>query len=163
MSDKFVYVTYIRTTPEKLWDALLKPEFVKQWFWGTQLQSDWKKDSAWKMVMPDGTLNTTGNVLEIDPPRRLVLSWVTVSEFKAELAAEGPSQATFELEKMGDNVKLTLTHEIARDNSKLIKAVSGGWPMLLANIKSLLETGKPITDPRLVEGCSSDKAASCGG
>ena len=74
MSDKFVYVTYIRTTPEKLWDALLKPEFVNQWFWGTALQSDWKKGSAWKMVMPDGTLNTTGKVIEIDAPRRLVLS-----------------------------------------------------------------------------------------
>jgi uncharacterized protein YndB with AHSA1/START domain len=146
MSDTFVYVTYIRTTPEKLWDALTKPEFTRAYWWGVWYDCDWKAGSRWHMMFPDGHVNTSGEVLEIDRPRRLVMSWHI--EYKPELKAEGYSQATFELEQMGGSVKLTVTHEIDRDGSKVIKAVSNGWPMILASLKSLLETGEPLKDPR---------------
>lgn len=146
MSDTFVYVTYIRTTPEKLWDALTKPEFTRAYWWGVWHESDWKAGSRWHMMFPDGRVNSSGEVLEIDPPRRLVLSWHI--EYKPELKAEGYSRATFELEQAGGSVKLTVTHEMDRDGSKVIKAVSYGWPMILASLKSLLETGEPLKDPR---------------
>ena len=146
MSDRFVYVTYIRTTREKLWDALTKLEFTRAYFWGTSYESDWKAGSGWQMRSPDGRVKTSGEVLEIDRPRRLVLSWY--NEYDPELKAEGYSRATFELEQIGNAVKLAVTHEMDRDDSKVIKAVSNGWPMVLASLKSLLETGEALEDPR---------------
>jgi len=146
MSDKFLYVTYIRTTREKLWDALTKPEFTRAYWWGVRHECDWKAGSHWQMMFPDGRIGDSGEVVEIERPRRLVLSWR--NEFKPELKAEGYSRATFELEQAGESVKLTVTHEMDRDGSKFIKAVSNGWPMILASLKSLLETGEPLQDPR---------------
>lgn len=146
MSDRFLYVTYIRTTREKLWDALTKPEFTRAYWWGTWQDCGWQAGSPWRMMFPDGRVADTGEVAEIDRPRRLVLSWR--HEYKPELKAEGYSRATFELEQIGDAVKLTVTHEIDRDRSKFIEAVSNGWPMVLASLKSLLETGEPLKDPR---------------
>jgi len=146
MSDKFVYVSYIRTTPEKLWDALTKPEFTRSYWWGVWQDCDWKVGSPWRMLYPDGRTTDSGEVLEIDRPRRLVLAWR--NENKTELKAEGYSRATFELEQMGGSVKLTVTHAIDRDGSKFIEAVSNGWPMILASLKSLLETGESLKDPR---------------
>jgi uncharacterized protein YndB with AHSA1/START domain len=94
------------------------------------------------MASPDGTLTDTGEILEIDPPRRMVIRWQ--HEWKAELKAEGPGRCTIELEPMDGAVKLTITHEIERPDSKLIAAVSGGWPSILSNLKSLLETGQVV-------------------
>jgi uncharacterized protein YndB with AHSA1/START domain len=138
----FIYVTYIRTSAEKLWSALTTAEFTKQYWFGVQMVSDWKPGGSWKMLYPDGRVTDAGEVLESDPPRRLVLRWQ--NEFRPELKAEGPAKCVFELEPNGDIVKLTITHSIARADSKLIVAVSGGWPKILSNLKSLLETGKPI-------------------
>ena len=135
----FVYVTFIRTTPEKLWKALTEPEFTRQYWFGVTLECAWKAGSPWKMTYPDGTTTDTGEIIEIDPPRRMVIRWQ--NEWKPELKAEGPSLCTFELEPKGSAVKLTITHEIERPKSKLIVAVSGGWPLVLSNLKSLLETG----------------------
>jgi uncharacterized protein YndB with AHSA1/START domain len=140
--DRFIYVTYIRTTQEKLWTALREPEFTRQYFFGVTLESEWTPDSAWRMVGADGKVTDSGNVVEIDPPRRLVLSWR--NEFRPELKAEGYSRATFDLETQGDMVKLTVVHEIGKQASKLIEAVGGGWPIILSSLKSLLETGKPL-------------------
>lgn len=142
----FVYVTYIRTTPEKLWRALTEPEFTRQYWAGTFQESDWKKGAAWRLMIPDGRLGDHGEVLEIEPYRRLVLSWQ--NEFMPELKAEGFSRLTHLLEQQGDMVKLTVTHEIDRPGSKLIEAVSGGWPMILASMKSLLETGESLAATR---------------
>jgi uncharacterized protein YndB with AHSA1/START domain len=139
---KFVYVTYIQTTPEKLWEALIKPEFTKQYWVGVSQISDWKVGSSWKLEFSDGRVADTGEVLEIDPPRRLVVSWQ--NEFRLDLKEEGHSRATFDIERTGDLVKLTVTHEIDREGSKLIEAVSGGWPAILSGLKTLLETGKPL-------------------
>jgi uncharacterized protein YndB with AHSA1/START domain len=138
----FIYVSYIRTSAERLWSALTTPEFTKQYWFGVQMVSDWKPGASWKILFPDGRVADTGDVVEIDPPRRLVLRWH--NEFRPELKAEGPSKCVFELEPNGDVVKLTITHSSVRADSKLIVAVSGGWPKILSNLKSLLETGKPI-------------------
>ena len=149
MSTKFVYVTYIRTTPEKLWDALTKPEFTKAYWYGMRQDCDWKPGSPWKLIFEDGKVADAGKVVEIDRPRKLVLSWR--NEWKPEMKAEGPTTATLELEPNGDTVKLTVTHEIDRDNSKFItEGVSNGWPKILSSLKTLLETGHalPGTDTR---------------
>ncbi len=137
---EFVYVTYIRTTPAKLWKALTEPQFIRQYWFDTTIECDWKKGSPWKMVGADGTLTDTGEILEIDPPRRMVIRWR--HEWKPELKAEGWSRCTMELEPVDRAVKLTISHEIDRPDSKLITAVSGGWPSILSNLKSLLETGE---------------------
>jgi uncharacterized protein YndB with AHSA1/START domain len=136
----FVYVTYIRTTPEKLWKALTDPEFTRQYWFGVTVDSGWTQGSPWKLSYPDGTITDTGEVVEIDPPRRMVIRWQ--NEFRPELKAEGPGRCTFLLEPMERAVKLTITHEIERPDSKLITAVSGGWPLVLSNLKSLLEVGE---------------------
>jgi uncharacterized protein YndB with AHSA1/START domain len=138
--EQFVYVTYIRTTPAKLWEALTDPQFIRHYWFNTTVECDWKKGSAWKMVRPDGSLTDTGEILEIDPPRRMVIRWQ--NEWKPELKAEGPSRCTIELEPVDNAVKLSIIHEIDRLESKLIPAVSGGWPRILSNLKSLLETGE---------------------
>src|SRR5579863_9240204 len=100
--ERFLYVIYIRTTSDKLWDALLKPEFTRLYWAGCWQDCDWKVGSSWKLMIPDGRIGDSGEVLEIDPPRKLVLSWR--NEFTA-LREEGFSRATFELEPMGDMVK----------------------------------------------------------
>ena len=145
-STRFVYVTYIRTTPEKLWQALTDPAFTRQVWAGTWQECDWKKGSSWKIMIPDGRVADAGRVLEIDPPKKLVLAWQ--NEFMPELKAEGESRMTYELEPMGKTVKLTVTHEIDKAESKFIGAVSNGWPHILASVKSLLETGESLEETR---------------
>jgi uncharacterized protein YndB with AHSA1/START domain len=142
MSSKYVYVTYIRTTPQKLWDALTKPEFLKQYWFNMTQESEWKVGASWKMLFEDGRVADAGEVLEIDPPRRLVLKWR--NEFMPELTAEGFSRCVYDLEPDGDVMKLTVTHSIDKDGAKLIEAVSGGWPRILSSLKSFLEAGTPL-------------------
>jgi uncharacterized protein YndB with AHSA1/START domain len=147
MSDeRFVYVTHIRTTPEKLWDALTRPEFTRQYWCGTWQNCEWKVGSSWKLMIPDGRVGDSGEVVEIDRPHKLILKWR--NEFQPELREEGYSRATFTLEAMGDTVKLTVTHEIDRPRSKFIEAVSNGWPSILSSLKSLLETGESLEQTR---------------
>ena len=143
----FVYVTYIRTTQERLWSALTSDvEFMKQYWFGTHCESEWTPGSSWKMVYPDGTITDAGEIIEAEPPRRLVIRWQ--NQFKPELKAEGASQCTMELEPSGTAVKLSITHTIEREPSKLIVAVSGGWPKVISNLKSLLESGSiALRDP----------------
>ena len=138
----FVYVTFIRTTPEKLWAALTSPEFTKKYWFGMHQETAWKAGAPWQLVFPDGRVADTGEIVEVDPPKRLVLRWR--NEFRPELKAEGDSRCTVELEPIGTAVKLTITHEMDRSESKLIQAVSGGWPRILSNLKSLLETGELV-------------------
>jgi uncharacterized protein YndB with AHSA1/START domain len=139
---QFVYVTYIRTTPEKLWQALIDPEFTRKIWSETWQECEWKPGASWRLMIPDGRIGDTGEVIEIVPHKRLVLSWR--NEFKPELREEGYSRLTYELEQQGDSVKFTLIHEIEKPDSKLIKAVSGGWPAILSSVKSLLETGEAL-------------------
>jgi uncharacterized protein YndB with AHSA1/START domain len=143
----FVYVSYIRTTPEKLWSALTKDgEFMKQYWFGTHCESAWTPGSSWRMVSPDGQISDAGEIVEAEPPRRLVIRWQ--HQKRPELKAEGESRCTMELEPIGTAVKLSITHTIEREPSKLIEAVSGGWPKIISNLKSLLESGSiALKDP----------------
>src|SRR5262249_60639187 len=104
---QFVYVTYIRTTPEKLWEALTQEEFTRQ-YWAASV-SDWKKGSPWKLVFADGRIADTGKVLDVEPPRRLVLEWR--NEWNPELKADGHTRCTVEIEREGELVKLRLARE----------------------------------------------------
>ena len=135
---KFVYVTYIRTTPEKLWHALTTPEIIKQYRFGMMVESEWKVGSTWGMYA-DGSLMDSGEILESVSPKRLMLSWL--SEWEPKFKAEGYSRCVWEIEPMGVAAKLTLTHSMERPDSKFIEAVSEGRPLVLSNLKSLLETG----------------------
>jgi uncharacterized protein YndB with AHSA1/START domain len=136
----FVYVTYIRTTPEKLWSALTDTDFMQRYWFNMRVESDFKKGWPWKIVYPDGRVTDTGEMLESIPPKRLVIKWR--NEFKPELKAEGYAICTMDIEPAGGAVKLTITHTIDKKNAKFIEAVSGGWPKILSNLKSLLETGE---------------------
>jgi len=141
-NSRFVYVTFIRTTPEKLWKALTSPEFTTQYWFGMRQETDWMVGASWQLVFADGRVADTGEIVEVDPPKRLVLRWR--NEFKPEMKSEGYSRCTVELEPMQDVVKLTILHEMDRAGSKFIEAVSFGWPRILSNLKSFLETGHII-------------------
>ena len=139
----FHYVTYIRTTPEKLWSALTDDvEFMKQYWFGVHCESRWTAGSSWKMVSVEGQILDAGEIVEAERPRRLVIRWK--HQKNPELTAEGDSLCTMELEPTGTAVRLSITHTIEREPSKLIAAVSGGWPKIISNLKSLLETGSIV-------------------
>jgi uncharacterized protein YndB with AHSA1/START domain len=138
----FVYVTFIRSTPERLWSALTDADFHKEYWFGMHLKSEWKVGAQWQMIFADGRVADAGEIVEFEPPKRLVLSWR--NEFKPELKAEGYSRCVIELEPLSDAVKLTITHTMDRPQSKFIGAVSNGWPQILSNLKSLLETGQTV-------------------
>jgi uncharacterized protein YndB with AHSA1/START domain len=144
--EQFVYVTYIRTTPAKLWQALIQPKFTRQFWCDLVQESDWKPGSPWRMKAPNDPITDSGEVLEIQPRRRLVLKWR--NEFRPQLRAEGYSRMTCELEKQGHSVKLTVIHEMPKPGTKFLQAVSGGWPLILASLKSLLETGESLVETR---------------
>ena len=139
---RFVYVTFIRTTPDALWTALTTPEFTMQYWFGVRQEAEWVAGAPWRLVFPDGRVADTGEVVEVDAPKRLVIKWR--NEFRPELKAEGYSRCTFEIEQADGAVKLTVTHTIDRAESQFIGAVSGGWPRILSNLKSLLETGDVV-------------------
>ena len=146
----FFYVTFIRTTSERLWSALTTPEFIRQYWFGMHCESDWKPGSPWKLVFADGRLADAGEIVEADPPQRLVIKWR--NEWNAEMRAEGYSLCTFQIETVPDAspqaVQLSITHAIERPESKFIEAVSGGWPRIISNLKSLLETGSVVLPPK---------------
>ena len=149
---RFVYVTYIRTTPEKLWQALTDPDFTRRYWVETWQDCEWKAGASWKLMIPDGRVADSGEVVEIDAPRRLVLSWR--NEFKPERREEGYSRMTYTLEPQGESVKLTVLHEIDKPQSKLIEGVSNGWPLILASLKSLLETGESLKETHRWSRCA---------
>jgi uncharacterized protein YndB with AHSA1/START domain len=141
---EFVYVTYIETTPEKLWQALTDGDFTERYWFGMHLRSDWKVGSTFEMVRSDGTVSDAGKVVEYDPPRRLAYTFVNLSDkYKDDL----PALATFILEPYGRLVKLTLTHQGFAEGSKFFAGISKGWPAILSSLKSVLETGRPLEIP----------------
>ena len=145
MSDatsSYFYVTYIRTTPEELWVALTTSDFMKKYWFDMHIDTDWAEGSPWKLVFPDGRIADNGEVLAFERPRRIVLKWQHA--LRPELAAEGFARCEITLEPQDGAVKLSISHTIEHAHSKLIEAVSGGWPKILSNLKSLLETGQVI-------------------
>lgn len=141
----FVYVTHIGTTPRKLWEALTSPEFIRQYWFGRRHDSTWKRGAAVESRSPEGELEWTGKVVESKPPRRLVYSFSVVGE------KEPPSRVTLEIEPLGKAagpqgkaVKLTVTHDKFPPGSKVFPGVQLGWPAILSQLKTLLETGRSL-------------------
>lgn len=155
---EFVYVTYIRTTPERLWQALTDPAFTRR-YWGAELKSDWRVGSPLLWKEPDTDFQDLDQVvLEAEPYRLLSYSWHNyqpehqemfgwTDEQFAELIKEKRSKVTFEIEPHGEVVKLTVVHNDFEPGSEMLKAVSGGWPGILSNLKTLLETGDTLPEP----------------
>ena len=137
----FVYVTYIATTPEKLWQALTDGSFTQAYWFDTRIESDWRVGSR-VIFRRDNAISDSGEVLEYAPPRRLSYTWRV--DFRKEFAGEKPSRVTFELEPMGGAVKLTVVHDDFEPDSKMFVAISGGWPLVLASLKSFLESGHAL-------------------
>ena len=142
----FVYVTFIRTTQKMLWRALQEPEFTRQFWFGTSQECDWTPGAPWKICTPDGRVTDSGKILEVEPEKKLVLSWR--NELFPDMTAEGYSRMTYELEPTGDLVKLTITHEMEIAGSKFIKGVAGGWPIIVSSLKTLMETGEALEATR---------------
>ena len=141
---EFIYISYIETTPEKLWEALTSSEFSKRYWWDTSVVSDWKVGSPFSLVM-NGTTTDVGEVLEADRPRRLSYTFRNVLSEAA--SKERPSRVTFVLEPYGKLVKLTLTHEDFAEGSVIIDGISKGWPAIMSSLKSLLESGQALDVP----------------
>ena len=151
----FVYTTYIRTTPERLWQALTDPAFTKR-YWGATFQTDWEPGSKMSWDMFGVTISDPQQVvLESDPYRRLSYSWHTFTpelataldvtdEARDRLAAETRSKVTFDIEALGELVKLTVVHDGFEAGSLMVTMVSQGWPPILASLKTLLETGETL-------------------
>lgn len=138
----FVYVTYIKTTPEKLWDALTSAEFTKQYWFGIAVTSDWKVGSP-MTYLRDGKVTVDGKVLIADRPKTLSY---TFHDAVGEAAVEPPTRVTLEIEpELGtETVRLTVTHTDFIQNSKHRISISNGWPAVLSGLKSVLETGKAL-------------------
>lgn len=139
---EFIYVTYIRTTPEKVFEAIVKPEIAAR-YWGHENVSDWKVGSDWQHIRANETrqVQLVGKVIEVDPPKRLVISWSNESE---KHLPEKTSRVTFELVPFEDMVQLTVTHSELEKGGGMAAGISKGWPRVLSSLKSYLETGEPI-------------------
>ena len=153
---EFIYTTYIRTTPEKLWEALINPEFIKQYWFGAYAESSWETGSSWTLRFDDGEIADAGEILECIPAKRLVIKWQ--NEWSPEFKAEGFSTCVFDIGQEDGIVRLTVTHSMDKEASKLIEGVGGGWPKVLSNLKSLLETGQVVMEKPL--DCRSKTTAA---
>ncbi len=138
----FVYVTYIFSTPEKVFEAITKPELARR-YWGHENVSDWKSGSEWEHIRADDerSVELVGKVVEVSPPSRLVITWAKASQ-TADPASH--SRVTFDIDKSDDLVRLTVTHDELQAGSGMEKAIKGGWPIVLSSLKSFLETGRGI-------------------
>ena len=146
---ELIYTTYIRTTAEKLWNAITNPEFTRQYWGGNENVSDWKPGSKWAHVAGDQerSIWVTGKVVESVPFKRLVLTW-------ADPANEADvSRVTFQIEPIEDTVRLDVIHGDFEPGSDMVEKVSGGWPRVLSSLKSFLETGQALD----VVACGSAK------
>ena len=138
----FVYVTYIRSTPEKVFEAITKPEIARR-YWGHENVSDWKPGSTWQHVRAneERTVQLVGKVVEVSPPTRLVITWANPAQ------ADDPdstSRVTFDVAPYDEMVRLTVIHDELEAGSGMDKGIRQGWPIVLSSLKSLLETGQGI-------------------
>jgi uncharacterized protein YndB with AHSA1/START domain len=138
-----VFEIYIRTTPERLWEAITDPEIRRKYNFGAAVHSDWQPGSRLEMGAPNAGPLGEGEVLEVDPPRRLVHTLVAL--WSDEVRAEGASRVTWEIEPVQDSCRLTVTHDQLREGAN--DELYGGWPMILSGLKTWLETGELLTTP----------------
>jgi uncharacterized protein YndB with AHSA1/START domain/DNA-binding transcriptional ArsR family regulator len=138
-----VFEIYIRTTPERLWEAITDPEMRRRYNFGLGVASDWEPGSRYALSPPGGGEIATGENLEVDPPRRLVQSFEAL--WSDEVKREGTSRVTWEIEPVDDSCRLTVTHDQLREDAH--GELYGGWPMILSGLKTLLETGEELTTP----------------
>lgn len=138
----FVYVTYIASTPDKVFEAITRPELAAR-YWGHENVSDWKPGSTWQHVRANDerTVQLVGKVIESSPPTRLVISWAS-PERAGDPAAH--SRVTFEIEAYEDMVRLTVSHDELEAGSAMASGISRGWPVVLSSLKSFLETGRGL-------------------
>jgi uncharacterized protein YndB with AHSA1/START domain len=141
---EFVYVIYIASTPEKIFEALTDEKMSEQYWVGNRVVSDWKIGAPFALKLKRDDKEVTGKVLEFDPPRRLAYSFHAAH---VGMENEPPSRVTFELEPQRDQVKLTVVHDNFEPGSKAFESVSRGWPLVLSSLKSYLETGKVLYAP----------------
>ena len=139
---KFVYVTYISTTPEKLWDALIDPGITAK-YWQHVNLSDWKPGSKWEHRSADKerALHLVGKVIEFSPPKHLILAWAFPAD---EAHDEKHSRAAIDIEPYRDIVRLTITHDHLEFDSDMLEGITAGWPKVISSLKTLLETGQPL-------------------
>ncbi len=137
-----MFEIYIKTTPERLWEAITDPALRAKYNFGAGVASDWKTGSRYEMKAGDFLLGE-GEILEVDPPRRLVQTMV--AHFSPEAEAEGESRITWDIEQVEDSCRLTITHDQMREGA--CDQLYGGWPMILSGLKTLLETGEQLTTP----------------
>jgi uncharacterized protein YndB with AHSA1/START domain len=137
---EFHYTTYIKSTPERVWAALITPEFTRQ-YWGKANVSDWKPGSRWEHRPAAGAPLVTGIVRECIPPTRLVLTWAAPGDHDD---ATKHSRVTFTIEAIKDMVQLHVAHDQLVAGSDMAKGISGGWPRVLSSLKTFLETGAPL-------------------
>jgi uncharacterized protein YndB with AHSA1/START domain len=137
-----VFEIWIKTTPERLWQAITDPAMRARYNFGAAIESDWKAGSKFEMTAGGGSVHLgVGEILEVDAPRRLVQSMTAL--WSDEAKAEGTSRVTWEIEAVGDSCRLTVTHDQLRDGAN--PELYGGWPMILSGLKTLLETGENLT------------------
>ena len=151
---EFVYTTYIETSPEKLWQALTNGDFTERYWFGHRVTSDWKVGSPYRFAK-QGAPTIEGKVLVVDPPRRLAYSWDSCSP---EAQRERTSRVTFDLKPRGKVVKLTVTHDELDERGVTLRNISGGWPMVIASLKSMLETGRELP-AELLAGAKEESCA----
>ena len=138
---KFVYVTYIAAAPEKVWEALTKPDISELYWFGYRVTADGKTGDYMTAVSPAGRQAHHDPILESDPPRRLVYAWKPLYK---DMPDERPSRVTFELERLKGQTRLTVVHEEFDDGSKIFDMISKGWPAVLSSLKTYLETGRGL-------------------
>jgi uncharacterized protein YndB with AHSA1/START domain len=139
-----VFEIYIKTTPERLWKAITDPEIRSKYNFGARIVSDWTPGSRYEMSASKANgLLGEGEILEVDPPRRLVQTMVAL--WSDDVKSEGTSRITWEIEPIGDSCRLTVTHDQLREGAN--PEIYGGWPMILSGLKTWLETGKLLTTP----------------
>jgi uncharacterized protein YndB with AHSA1/START domain len=138
----FVYVTYIRSTPDKVFEAITKPEIARR-YWGHENVSDWKPGSAWQHVRANEqrTVELVGQVVEVAPPTRLVITWANASQ---AADPDSYSRVSFDVVAYEGMVRLTVTHDELEAGSGMARGIQQGWPAVLSSLKSLLETGEGI-------------------
>jgi DNA-binding transcriptional ArsR family regulator len=139
-----IYEIYIKTTPERLWDAIIDERSRSIYSFGVRVASEWTPGSSYEASHPSGVRISAGENLEVDPPRRLVQSFTAL--WSEDVESEGASRVTWEIEPVGeDSCRLTVTHSELRDGANA--ELYGGWPMILSGLKTLLETGESLTTP----------------